>query len=229
MKICVIIPTRKRYLDFNLFASTWKRTTEGYSDVIVGIDNDDDTYEELINSQRYPFIWERGPSRPLLHILNDLAVKYAEQYDVIGFLEDDCTFNTPKWESTIINKMKELGDTGFVWGSDMLNYDKVMGVPFINSNVIKRTGHITLPKFKTQFTDGYWLDLAKKLNTLAYIPEMVIEHRHFITGKRQKDETSFKVQFESTGEEEYYKSNQYQIDLNNDYEKAKGVQIPSSI
>ena len=39
--LCQFIPL------FIIFAKSWKNTTEGLSDVIVGIDNDDLTYEEI--------------------------------------------------------------------------------------------------------------------------------------------------------------------------------------
>jgi hypothetical protein len=80
---------------------------------------------------------------------------------------------------------------------------------------------MSLPQFKTQFVDGYWLDLVKGLKTGVYMPEVIIEHRHYITGKRKKDEISLKVSRESAGECEFFKSSEYTNILKRDLERLK--------
>lgn len=220
-KIAILIPTRKRLNDFILFADSWKQTNEGNSVVIVGYDEDDNTYDHLISQNTYPFIWEKGKCKPFLHILNDLANKYCTKYKYLAFFEDDVRFVTPKWESRIINKIKELGNTAFVWCDDSLNKEKILGVPFFNSLIIQKLGHMSRPEFNTQVVDLYWTELAKKMGTLYYFNDIIIEHRHYITRKRTKDETSVKVQIESVGDTEYYNSQKYKDDFQTDYEKLK--------
>lgn len=221
-KIAVIIPTLKRLKDFIYFADSWKKTTEGLSDVIVGLDINDTTYDDIIKNNVYPeFIYERCQEKSCLGVLNELAVKYADEYICLSFLEDDCAFISNNWESTFLNVINKKGPTAIVWGSDLLNYDKVVGVPFVHSQLVKTLGYMSLPNFKSQYADVYWLQLGQGLNSLYYFHYTVIEHRHFITGKRQRDETALKGGVDSQGETEFYRSEEYRRLLNADIEKLR--------
>jgi hypothetical protein len=224
-KICVLIPTRKRLNDFKLFADSWLKTTEGKSVVIVAIDDDDNTYDEIINDKIYPFIYERQTSKPFLKILNDMAVRYAEQYGCVAFMEDDCTYNTYGWETPILNKINEIGKNAIVWCEDLVNHNHIVGLPFINSHIIKTLGWMACPKFNTLFTDYYWKRLGEKLNSLYYFSNIIIEHRHYSKGKRKADEISKKVESESIAGNEihYYRSIEFTNDLNKDVEKLKSI------
>ena len=188
-KIVILIPTRERLVDFKLFAESWKNTTEGHSDVIVRIDNDDLTYEEI--KKEFPeFIYEYGERKPFLFLLNDIALKYCNDYEYMGFMEDDCTFNTYGWESIFINKLRNLGNNGIVWGNDLVNYDRLVGMPFMNSNIIKKLGYICPPDIKYLWADNFWKDIGTKLNSLYYFSDVIIEHRHYSKGKRKIDNIS---------------------------------------
>jgi len=221
-KICVLIPTRKRLEDFKLFADSWIKTTEGKSVVVVGIDTDDNTYDEIIENNVYPFIYERQESKPFLHILNGMAVKYAEQFSCVSFMEDDCTFNTYGWESAILNKVNEI-ENAIVWCEDLVNHHHIVGLPFMDSKIVRTLGCMVNPRLHTLFADHYWVHLGRKLNSLHYFPDIIIEHRHYSKGKRLMDETSIKVESESksAGELQYYRSPDFMNDVTNDAEKLK--------
>ncbi len=188
-KIALLLPTRNRMDDFKIFAESWRRTTEGLSVVIVRIDNDDNTYDEIKHD--YPeFIYEYGERNPPITILNELAVKYSQIYTYVNFMEDDCNFNTSGWENIFIDKMNEIGENAIVWGNDLINKENLVGLPFMNSKIVRCLGYIAPPDIKYLWVDHDWLKLGQALNSLYYFPEVVVEHRHYSTGKRQKDSIS---------------------------------------
>ena len=188
-KIGILIPTRERPEDFIIFAESWRNTTEGLSDVIVWIDEDDSSYEEIMKTYS-EFIYEIGERNTSLTLLNKLAVKYQNKYDYLGFMEDDCNFNTFGWESIFIKKLVELGDNGIVWGNDLLNKDHIVGLPFMNSKIVRKLGFMSPPELKYIWCDYFWKRLGTELNSLHYFPDVIIEHRHYSTGKRNKDAIS---------------------------------------
>lgn len=203
-KIIILLPTRERLEDFIIFAESWKNTTEGKSDVVVRIDSDDKTYEEI--KLKYPeFIYEYGDRKPFLDLLNDLALDYAEKYDYVGFMEDDCNFNTQGWETIFINKLMELGDSGIVWGNDLINTHHIVGLPFMNSKIIKKLGYMCPPEIKYLWADHFWKNIGVAMNSLCYFPDVIIEHRHYSTGKREKDNISDIV--DAVGSEDYHNFN----------------------
>jgi hypothetical protein len=218
-KIAIIIPTKERLNDFKLFAESWKNTTNGHSVVIVGIDDNDTTYNDLIIENTYPFIWEKVTPKPFLPITNELAVKYCYTYNYVAFLEDEMTFNTLFWEMKIINKIKELGDNGIVWCNDLINHDKVVNMAFMNSKIVQKLGYMVSPGLKTQVADVYWMELGKKLNSLYYFDDIIIEHKHWITGKRLIDKTSIDVDSYLQIDRDYHASQEYKNKLDEDYIK----------
>lgn len=188
-KIAILIPTRERLEDFKIFAKSWKDTTEGFSQVIIRMDNDDETYNEIKND--YPeFIYEYGDRKPTLELVNELAMKYCDEYDYINFMEDDCNFNTNGWETIFINKMDEIGDNAIVWGNDLINGASLVGLPFMNSKIIKKLGYMCPPEIKYLWADHFWIRLGSALNSLCYFPDVIVEHRHYSTGKRKIDSVS---------------------------------------
>lgn len=209
-KIAVLIPTKERLEDFIIFADSWVNTTEGKSDVIVGIDIDDKTYEGI--KDKYPFIYEYIEPKPFLDILNELAIKYSQDYDYIGFMEDDCNFNTKGWETTFINKINEIGDNAIVWGNDLLNGESIVGLPFVNSNLIKNLGYMCPPEIKYLWADHFWKRIGMAVNSLHYFPDVIIEHRHYSTGKRVKDSISEHV--DKIGEQDFINFNRIYMNTN---------------
>jgi len=224
-KICIIVPTRKRFLDFNFLASTWKRTTEGKSVVAVGVDEDDNTYDRLIEKNPYSFIWERTKPSPFLPTLNKLAIKYAKEYKYIGYISDDLAFNTSGWETLIINKLNELGKNGIIWVNDghcpvnLANkiYPHNCGIPFMNSSIINRLGYMCPLKLHSAMADGYWGNLVMKMpNSSYFFKDIIIEHRHFSFNLRNKDETSYKIEGEASPDYKFFNSDQFYIDVEKD-------------
>jgi len=224
-KICVIIPTRERLLDFNLLASTWKKTTEGKSVVVVGVDEDDNTYNRLIEKNPYSFIWERNKPGPFLPMLNRLAIKYAKEYKYVAYIGDDLTFNTHGWETSIINKLNELGKNAIGWANDGHNpvnlenkiYPHNCGIPFMNSSIINRLGYMCPLHLKAGAADNYWGNLVINMPSTSYFfKDIIIEHRHFSYGLRKKDETTWKMERESVPDFEWANTPQFQIDINKD-------------
>ena len=209
-KIAVLIPTKERLEDFIIFADSWMNTTEGKSDVIVGIDIGDETYEEI--KDKYPFIYEYIKPKPFLDILNELALKYSDEYDYVGFMEDDCNFNTNGWETAFINKIEETGDNAIVWGNDLLNGESLVGLPFMNSKIIKKLGYMCPPEIKYLWADHFWKKIGQAVNSLHYFPEIVIEHRHYLTGKREKDVVSEHV--DEVGKQDFIGFNQIYMRTN---------------
>jgi len=187
-KILEIIPTKERFNDFCMFADSWENTTEGFSDVLVVTDKEDSTYTKL--KEIYPFKWETSKLTSPLEILNEAATKYCQEYRWLSFMEDDCIHISPNWETSFILKLKELGKNGIVYCNDMLNESGLVGIPFMDSSIIARLGYMCPPGLKAGYADNFWKQLGEDMGSLYYFDELIIEHRHFSTGKRKKDSVS---------------------------------------
>jgi len=191
-KIAILVPIRTRLKHLEEMVKTWKETTEGKSQLIFGIDDDDTTYDEFMK-QNPQFIYHIAPRRPTLQWLNVLAIEYCEEYDYLCFFEDDLRFRTDKWETTVINALDGIGGIGIVYGEDQLNHDRIVGCPFITSNIVKRLGKMVPNSLNFLWADYYWKKLGDGIGRLKYIPEIVIEHLHHSTKKSDPDAVSANI------------------------------------
>lgn len=191
-QICILLPTKNRLEDFRILADSWTATTQGNSIIVLGLDDNDHTYDDILGT--YPFIVERFPPQPFLSIVNNLATKYCQLYPYIAFMEDDCKFITPGWEEAILAELREHGDNAVVYVNDLINRERLVGLPFIHSTMIKRLGFMSPPGLKAIWFDYFWKDVGVLTNSLHYLPDIVIEHRNYTTGKRAKDQVACDVE-----------------------------------
>jgi hypothetical protein len=59
----------------------------------------------------------------------------------------------------------------------------------MSSSIIKAIGFMAPPKQKHMYLDNFWMDLGRKLNSLNYLADVIIEHMHFGIGKAEMDAT----------------------------------------
>jgi len=212
-KILIILPTKQRFNDFCLCADSWNTTTEGLSDVLVITDENEGGYDKTKSA--YPFKWETTKLGSPLEILNEAAVKYCNEYRWLSFMEDDCIYISDNWESSFITKLKELGKNGIVYCNDMLNERGLVGIPFLDSRIVQCLGYMSPPGLKAGYADNFWKQLGADLESLYYFDELIIEHRHFSTGKRRKDDVACQLDSYTNERQIYldYYINQYKIDI----------------
>lgn len=185
-KIAIIIPSRGRPELMKALIESWEKTTQGGSNIIMGLDtNDPELNNYPIDDER--FGWLIGPQKELNEKNNNLARGRANDYEIIGCLSDDFVFLSKDWEGKVIECQESL--KGICYGNDLLQGRNLPTAPFIHNNIIKALGYAAPPVLKHYYIDNYWLELGMRLNRLQYIPDMIIEHRHWSSGKSIKDET----------------------------------------
>lgn len=194
-KILWICPSRKRPVRLERLINSWKHTTTGLSELLVVIDSDDSSYEELI--KQYPeVLWEitEPVFGSFLHLINAKAVKYSTEYEYIGFMEDDIVFETQEYETKFISKLKELGPTGIVHAADGIDKKKFISIPVVNSHIIKTLGWFAPPCLKSLWADNFWREMANCLGTFYKFNDILIKHYHYSRDENtEKDETSVVV------------------------------------
>lgn len=207
-KILWITPSRKRNLKLKRTIDSWRKTTTGKSDFLVAIDNDDDSYVETIKD--YPeVIWEINEpiNGPFLHLVNLMALKYVDQYQYLGFMEDDVVFHTVGYEDRFIEKLERLGEYGIVYANDGVKKHEergLIGLPVLNSNIVKKLGFYSPPCLHCLCGDDYWRDLAKYLGSGYRFSDILIEHLHWKRDDKVIDETTVSVNSHLNRDKEAY-------------------------
>jgi hypothetical protein len=194
-KILWICPSRKRPERLERLILSWKNTTNNLSDLLVIIDSDDYSYNELM--KKYPDLtWEitEPAFGSFLHLINSKAVKYSTEYEYIGFMEDDIVFETIGYEIKFIEKLKELGRTGIVHSRDGVDKKKFISIPVINSYIIRTLGWFAPPCLKSLWADNFWRVMANHLKTYYKFEDVMIRHYHYSKHSNvEKDQISSMV------------------------------------
>jgi hypothetical protein len=75
------------------------------------------------------------------------------------------------------------------WPDDGINAGNHCAFPIVSRQWIDALGYFTPECFLFFYHDTWIYDIAKKINTEVYIPEIEIEHLHFTANKSNYDRT----------------------------------------
>jgi len=155
--------------------NSWKETTSGKSDFLIGMDKEDLIHGEInfentiidINEVRLNVIQK----------INYLTSKYLENYKYVYFVGNDCVFMTKDWENIFLQEA-EKNKYCVYYGDDGLQHERLCTHAFMSSNIIKDLGFMGPECLKHMYVDNFWMVLGKYLKCLKYFPNINLEHNH---------------------------------------------------
>jgi hypothetical protein len=186
MKIAILVPSRGRPDGlYRLFESV-SATISGENEIqfIIGIDRDDpykaryyDVLDRMEGSEMTVFMDENN-RRPIAKIWNSLfKISTAEWFFPGG---DDLIFKTKNWDSILVQKIKEQPHPFYLfYFNDSVHGEKLATFPIVSKYWIRTLGYLYPEIFKHNYIDTWLFDIACKLGTQFYIPEVITEHIHF--------------------------------------------------
>jgi len=187
-RMLTIIPTRGRNDNaIRLFEAI--NATADFTEVVFAIDADDvKTYQGLmhetvgLDNVKVVIAEHMG----LNATLNHWALWFAPDYDYIGFLGDDVIPRTGGWDTKLAEAIGT--NAGIAYGNDLYQSEKLPTHPVMSSKIIRATGFFAPPTLKHLFLDNYWLAMGEALGNLQYLPDVILEHMHYVNGKAPFDE-----------------------------------------
>ncbi len=184
----VVCPSRSRPQNIAALLDAWD-ATEAFATLCVCLDQDDPCrFEYLEMLDPYPsdrVIVVGGKWRSLCDWVNFVAVKAVDRFNIIGQIGDDHHPRTPGWDYAIADAMKPLG---VVYCNDLHQGDRLPTAAFVDAEIVRRLGYMVPPTIQHLYMDNYFKQLGEALGTLAYLPDVVIEHMHPHAGKAADDD-----------------------------------------
>lgn len=188
--ILVLLASKGRPQKIEGFYETWRETTEGYSDVLCCLDDDDPTLDEY--KRHKDIMYDVGVGKSLCGSCNRAFYKYPN-YKYYFLVSDDHRMRTKYWETRFMEIIERNGGTGVAYGNDLI-YGKELGTStFVSGNIFRALGHLALPGLYHMWIDQFFMELGRGLNKLFYFPDIFIEHMHFSVKKSAKDASYLKV------------------------------------
>lgn len=182
MKNLLIVPTRSRPHKAIEFYEAFKEYTSSDTTLCFAIDDDDDSgYDQSLFPDA---VWEVNERLRLGGTLNLVANKYCNDYDYLSFMGDDHRVRTSNWDRILTSDPIE---NLIAYGNDLIQGINLPTAVLMDSNIVKKLGHMSPPPLKHLYLDNYWLDLGQVLKSIRYYDDVIIEHMHYSVGKSDED------------------------------------------
>ena len=102
---------------------------------------------------------------------------------------DDVVFRTQSWDSLVRDAFSAFPDRiVFIYGRDGYQ-DMALGTHgFLHDRWVKTLGYFVPPYFSSDYNDTWLNEVANLIGRRHYVPELFIEHMHYMVGKGPLDE-----------------------------------------
>lgn len=194
--LLVIVPSRGRPERLAVMLNACLSLAEADTAVAVAFDDDDAVPYRRLMLDRFlddvrgvePLEWHCGPRKSLAAWTNELAAKHLGGYRALASLGDDHVPRTLGWDRLLLEALDAVGGQGIAYGNDLHQGEALPTAPVISAGIVKALGWMMEPALRHMHVDDVWRDLGQAAGCLAYVPGVVIEHRHPDAGKAPEDQ-----------------------------------------
>jgi len=189
-KMALLIPSRGRPDNIKRWMQAIE-DTEATVDVYVGIDPDDPKYDDYWRlSLQYKNLYiDEGTERQRFGpTLNRLCSRVVNDYKYIMWAGDDHMPRSKHWDKEYIGELEKL-KVGIVYGNDLVMGEAIATQLAMTSNIVEALGYAVPEGFVHLYIDNYFMELARSIGKLVYLPEVIVQHMHPCAGMAQEDQT----------------------------------------
>lgn len=197
MNFSIVLASRQRPTLLSNLIQSIQSTTFNLDlvEVLVGIDDDDVEYQIISKNlqAKYPFV--KFFTRPRSPWLNRDYLNWLSKEHSIGkyliICNDDTEFKTRHWDTVLLNRLAVyLQDKpdGIVYG----HLNDALGKSYCCFPLISRKAHDALgysmpPEYPSWNADIFLWDVYNGIGRVCHIPEVLVDHISYHTGKRGTD------------------------------------------
>ena len=193
MKIAILSPTRGRPSGLMRLYESVASTISGKHQIIFAyyIDDDDEAlqgykdlqFPEHPNISVVPFIGQR---QIIARAFNLMAGQITSDYYMNG--ADDMVFSTPGWDE-IFSQRIVCHPYGFYYFDDGIQHEGLATFALVSRQWIDLMGYFFPEHIRHNYIDTYIFDVARRAESLVYIPEVRLIHLHFTIDNKLYDKT----------------------------------------
>jgi len=199
MDYSIIIPTKKREIAVNELLESIYSTSDNFEKIEICFyidynDKETETYIlKLIEKYGKNIKYTTSETNINLSQMWNYAYENISTGEIIMLCGDDIRFRTKSWDTIIKNEFLKVNDKILlVFGDDLLQNERLATHSFVHRKWIEVSGFWLPPYFCADYVDT-WLDfVARKINRIKYLPNIITEHMHFSVNKSAYDENTKK-------------------------------------
>jgi hypothetical protein len=170
--LAILVPSRGRPGNVARLTGACARTCRTRYVLHFGIDDDD---PQLGGYDFGLAAATTGPRTGLVGWTNRLAAAHMD-VPYLASLGDDMVPVTDGWDERLVTQVEHMGG-GFAYPEDHRRNDIPEAV-VVSTPVIAALGWFMYPELHHWYPDNIWADLGRGAGCLAYLPDVLVEHRH---------------------------------------------------
>jgi hypothetical protein len=191
-ELVVVVPTRSRPFHVKRVVEAW-RSTDAFADgaeLHFAIDGDDPAYDAYVEqldavrdwspAARREVTWSmRAAWAPLVPKLNAAAVSLLAPFPApyaLGFAGDDHLPRTRGWVRRYLDALR--AGAGIVYCDDGYQHDNIPTQWAMRADYVRVLGRMVPAPVAHLYCDNAMKDLGEATGSLAYLPDVMIEHMH---------------------------------------------------
>jgi len=187
--LLAIVPTRGRPEDARQLAEAFAATCTADTQLLLVVDGGDASlpgYAALVQELGEDVAVDLlvNPGTPtMVGALNHAAAWALEaaRPAALAFLGDDHRPRTTGWDAAYLEALER--QPGLVFGNDLVQGPDLPTQVALSSSVVAALGHMCPPALTHLYVDNYWRDLGRDADCLTYLPHVIVEHLHPVTGR----------------------------------------------
>lgn len=199
--LTIFTPTRGRPMAATAMQEIFERSCMGRTELIFILSSDDEYLPDYLALHRLgvlPKVIQVTPEKR--GMASPLNLGFQEWFNnprtfpsyAVGFMGDDHRPRTLGWDVKYIEALTALSGrsstrrtpgVGMVYGDDLLQGENLPTQIAMTTTIPATLGRMVPDELSHLYTDTYWLELGKKLDKIAYLPDVIIEHMHPGAGK----------------------------------------------
>lgn len=184
--LVVLVPSRGRPANVARLIGACAKTCRADTLIHFGFDDDDPALQANLAALDWNVIATTQPRTGLASWTNRLADEHVKTLPELvpghlASLGDDMVPVTDGWDVRLI---EAAGPDGMAYPNDRRR-DDIPEAIVISTGIVRELGWFALPELDHWYIDNVWGDLGRGASCLAYLPGVIVEHRHpNVTGER---------------------------------------------
>lgn len=197
--ISLLCPTRGRILGAARMLQSLAAASSHPERIEVLFYVDDDDPEAEIYRAQLPASSHAASLLGRVQVVVGEAISISKSWNVLaGIAEgtlmmmanDDLFFVSLGWDARLDKEAAKYPDEIFcIWFDDGYTHENIATFPIVSRRWVDCLGFFTPGIFEFWYNDKWIMEVARKLDRLHYISDMLIEHRHFYAGRAVFDDT----------------------------------------
>jgi hypothetical protein len=189
-RLLVRFPTRARPVQAIEVLQQYRQLAGCAIDIEVVVDEDDETTLAVEMLQRFAALGcvvTTGSHHSKIEACNGGRVS---DWDVLMLASDDMVPVADGWAVRVLEEMDRAWPhlDGAIFFDDGYQKSKLCTLPIFGRHLYNQFGYIYAPDYKSLFCDREQTDVLNTLGRLKYVDDKIIEHRHHIWNRAEKDE-----------------------------------------